>query len=116
MRWPTRAWMKRSSGSHWMTSEPTKAYDLAFLESALKEWRKLDTTIRDQFKARLQERLKSPKVPSARLHGAKNRYKIKLRTAGYRLVYEVKDHELLVLVIAVGKRENNAVYTRASGR
>ena len=39
-----------------------------------------------------------------------DRYKIKLRSAGYRLVYEVRDRELIVVVVAVGKRERNAVY------
>ena len=92
------------------------SYDLAFLDEALKEWRKLDDTIRNQFKARLAERLLNPKIPSARLHGARERYKIKLRNAGYRLVYEVKDRELIVLVVAVGKRERNEVYRIAERR
>lgn len=91
-------------------------YELAFLDEALKEWRKLDAVTRGQFKAKLAERLQNPKVPSARLHGAKERYKIKLRNAGYRLVYQVKDRELLVLVVAVGKRERNEVYRAAAGR
>ena len=91
-------------------------YALAFLDDALKEWRKLDSVTREQFKAKLTERLQNPKVPSARLHGAKERYKIKLRSAGYRLVYQVKDRELLVLVVAVGKRERNAVYKSAERR
>jgi len=85
-------------------------YELAFLDEALKEWRKLDPATRDQFKAKLTERLHNPKTPSARLHGAKERYKIKLRNAGYRLVYEVRDREVLVLVVAVGKRERNEVW------
>ena len=92
------------------------SYELAFLDDALKEWRKLDNTIRDRFKAKLAERLESPKVPSARLHGSKERYKIKLRTAGYRLVYEVRDREMLVVVVAVGKREGNEVYRVAARR
>jgi mRNA interferase RelE/StbE len=91
-------------------------YELAFLDEALKEWRKLDANTREQFKAKLAERLKNPKIPSARLHGAKERYKIKLRNAGYRLVYEVRDREVLVLVVAVGKRERNEVYKAASRR
>ena len=91
-------------------------YELAFLDEALKEWRKLGNVPREQFKAKLAERLKDPKVPSARLHGSKERYKIKLRAAGYRLVYEVKDRELLVLVVAVGKRERNEVYKAAERR
>ncbi|WP_293868572.1 type II toxin-antitoxin system RelE/ParE family toxin [uncultured Alsobacter sp.] len=91
-------------------------YELAFLDEALKEWRKLDSVTRDQFKARLSERLENPKIPSARLHGAKERYKIKLRNAGYRLVYEVRDREVLVVVVAVGKRERNEVYKKAERR
>jgi mRNA interferase RelE/StbE len=73
-------------------------YELAFLDEALKEWRKLDNATREQFKVKLAERLQNPKVPSARLHGSRERYKIKLRNAGFRLVYQVKDMELLVLV------------------
>jgi mRNA interferase RelE/StbE len=91
-------------------------YNLAFLDEALKEWRKLDSSIRAQFKAKLEERLTHPKIPSARIHSAKERYKIKLRSAGYRLVYEVRDQELLVIVVAVGKRERNAVYQAAMRR
>jgi mRNA interferase RelE/StbE len=91
-------------------------YELAFLDEALKEWRKLDNATRDQFKSKLTERLQTPTIPSARLHGAKDRYKIKLRNAGYRLVYQVKDRELLVLVVAVGKRERNEVYKSADRR
>ena len=91
-------------------------YELAFLEEALKEWRKLDNATRQQFKVKLAERLQNPKVPSARLHGSKERYKIKLRNAGFRLVYQVKDMELLVLVVAVGKRERNEVYKAAERR
>ena len=91
-------------------------YELAFLDEALKEWRKLDSVTREQFKAKLAERLKNPKIPAARLHGAKERYKIKLRNAGYRLVYEVRDRDVLVLVVAVGKRERNEVYKAALRR
>jgi len=60
--------------------------------------------------------LTNPRVPSAQLHGRKDRYKIKLRSVGYRLVYEVRDAELIALVVAVGKRERNAVYTAAMNR
>ena len=91
-------------------------YELAFLDEALKEWRRLDKATREQFKSKLAERLRNPKIPSARLHGAKGRYKIKLRNAGYRLAYQVQDHELLVLVVAVGKRERNEVYRAAERR
>jgi mRNA interferase RelE/StbE len=50
------------------------------------------------------------------LAGHKDRYKIKLRSVGYRLVYEVRDNMLMVIVVAVGKRERNAVYRVATKR
>lgn len=91
-------------------------YELGFLESALKEWRKLDATTRDQFKKKLAERLKAPRVASARLAGRTDRYKIKLRSAGYRLVYEVHDAVLIVIVVAIGRRDRKEVYKAAEGR
>jgi mRNA interferase RelE/StbE len=92
------------------------SYELAFLDDALKEWRKLDNSVRQQFKKKLAERLQQPDIPSSRLFGSKVRYKIKLRSAGFRLVYEVRESELLVVVVAVGKRERNAVYEAAGRR
>ena len=91
-------------------------YKLSFHPDALAEWRKLDTTVSQQFKKKLAERLQHPRVPAARLTGHKDRYKIKLRSVGYRLVYEVRDTVLLVIVVAVGKRERNAVYRVAVKR
>ena len=91
-------------------------YSLGFLDAALKEWRKLDEALREQFKRKLAERLENPRVSSDKLHGAKDRYKIKLRSSGYRLVYEVRDRELIVVVIAVGRRDRNAVYEKAERR
>lgn len=91
-------------------------YELAFKTSALKEWKKLGHTIRAQFKKKLAERLENPHVPSAALSGAENIYKIKLRQAGYRLVYSVEDKTVTVTVIAVGKRDRNEVYEVALAR
>ena len=91
-------------------------YELAFLEVSLKEWGKLDRNIKNQFKKKLEERLETPRVQSAKLHGHDDRYKIKLRSIGYRLVYQVNDDVVIVLVVAVGKRERNAVYKAAESR
>jgi mRNA interferase RelE/StbE len=91
-------------------------YELGFVDAALKEWRKLDSNTREQFKKKLAERCEHPRMPAARLSGSKDRYKIKLRGVGYRLVYEVRDAEILVLVLAVGKRERGQVYSAAARR
>jgi mRNA interferase RelE/StbE len=92
------------------------SYELSFHPDALSEWKKLDGSVRELFKKKLMERLSHPRVPAARLSGHKDRYKIKLRDAGYRLVYEVRDKVLVVVVIAVGKRERNMVYKIAAKR
>ena len=92
------------------------SYELGFLDVALKEWRGLDATTRSLFKKKLAERLVQPRVPSAQLSGSKDRYKIKLRSAGYRLVYEVRDAQILVLVVAVGRRDRSQVYKAAAKR
>jgi len=92
------------------------SYKLAFHADALIEWRKLDAPVSEQFKKKLAERIQRPRVPSAKLAGHKDRYKIKLRSVGYRLVYEVRDAMLVVIVVAIGKRERNAAYRAAAKR
>ena len=92
------------------------SFDLQFLPSALKEWQKLGSTVREQFKKKLTERLEAPRVPGDALHGLEQHYKIKLRSSGYRLVYRVEDQSVTVTVVAVGKRERNDVYKTAAAR
>lgn len=91
-------------------------YKLDFKKSALKEWKKLGATLQQQFKKKLIERLENPHIPAAKLSGADNLYKIKLRQSGYRLVYKVEDEVVIVTVLAVGKRERSEVYMKALGR
>ena len=98
------------SRSRWMS------FELAFHPEALREWHKLDSTVRDPCKKKLAERLIEPRVIAHRLRGSAERYKIKLRSAGYWLVCEVRDQQLLVLVFAVGRRERHAVYRQADRR
>ncbi len=91
-------------------------YKLKFLPSAKKEWDKLDNNIKSQFKSKLKKCLENPHIPANRLSGFDCAYKIKLRSAGYRLVYEVDDQKITVFIIAIGKRENNSVYDKARDR
>lgn len=91
-------------------------YSLEFKTSAQKEWKKLAQQIREQFKKKLIERLEQPRIESARLTAMPDCYKIKLRAPGYRLAYQVEDATITVIVIAVGKREDSAVYLAAAKR
>jgi mRNA interferase RelE/StbE len=91
-------------------------YSLEFLPSARREWDKLGATIRQQFVKKLRERLEQPRIQASALHGLPDHYKIKLRSAGYRLVYRVEDRRVTVVVVAVGKRDGGAVYETALKR
>jgi len=75
-------------------------YRLQFLPEARTEWDKLDGSIRQQFAKVLLRRLDHPRVPAA-LTSTPDCYKIKLRSAGFRMVYQVVDDPLLLLTIAV---------------
>ena len=92
------------------------SYTVKFREDALKEWQKLDKAIQQQFAKKLKKCCENPHVPSAKLRGIKDCYKIKLRTSGFRLVYQVIDDTLVIVVVAVGKRERSEVYNLASER
>ncbi len=85
-------------------------YELEFDPGALKEWHKLGDTVKTQFKKKLVDVLVDPRIESARLHGLHDCYKIKLKSSGYRLVYQVRDEVVMVFVVAIGKREKPAVY------
>lgn len=97
-------------------AEQTVKYKLGFKQSAQKELSKLAKPIQQQFYLKLKERLSNPHVPKDALTGMPNCYKIKLRSIGFRLVYQVTDQELIVTVVAVGKRERNEAYRKARER
>ena len=92
------------------------SYNLRFHELALAEWEKLDNSVKTQFKKKLRERLNNPHVPSTALSGMANCYKIKLRKAGYRLIYRVDDDIVYVTVIAIGVRDKLKAYSAAKKR
>jgi len=92
-------------------------YRLKFVPDAWREWMALDGSIKQALKPLLAKRLQNPHVPGSLLHRElAGCYKIKLLKQGYRLVYAVEDGELVVLVLSVGKRENNAAYLAATKR
>ncbi|BBF50997.1 type II toxin-antitoxin system RelE family toxin [Escherichia coli] len=72
--------------------------------------------LEQQFAKKLKKCSENPHIPSAKLRGLKDCYKIKLRASGFRLVYQVIDDMLIIAVVAVGKRERSHVYNLASER
>ena len=92
-------------------------YRLLFLPSALKELQDLDGSVREPMRNLFRKRLNNPNVPGGALRGGlQGYYKIKLKEHGFRLVYGVEDDALIVVVMAVDKREDSVVYRSAVAR
>ncbi len=93
------------------------AYRLRFEADAWEEWKALDGASKAALRQALIKRLDNPHVPASMLKvPLAGCYKIKLQKLGYRLVYEVLDDVVVVLVLAVGRRANSAAYTVATER
>ncbi|MGE6169788.1 type II toxin-antitoxin system RelE family toxin [Aeromonas media] len=92
-------------------------FDIEFDDRALPEWRSLDRAVREQLQKKLAKLVEQPHVPKNALHGnLAGCYKVKLLKAGVRLVYKVEDEQLVILIVAVGKRDKHTVYKAASAR
>ncbi len=90
-------------------------HSLQMGSAAQKSWRKLDKGVKEQFIKVLDRRLDEPRILSAALSGElEGFYKIKIAKSGHRLVYWVNEEEIVLLVVAVGKREDGKVYRQAA--
>ena len=86
-------------------------YSIEFKPRAQKVYNKLDPSVKRQVSEALERRALNPHISGARLSGnLSGHYKIKLKRLGLRVIYSVEDERLLILVLAVGKRENNEIY------
>ncbi len=79
-------------------------YKIKFTPVSNKEWKKIDSSIRAQFRKKLEKVVLNPRILKNKLSGYENIYKIKLQKSGFRIAYEVKDKEIVLLVISVGKQ------------
>ena len=96
---------------------PKYRYRLKFVPSAWAEWRAPDGFVKEPLRKLLRKRLDQPHVPGGALQGElAGYYKIKLREQGIRLVYGVEDDVLVVMVMAIDRREDSVVCRLAIAR
>jgi len=88
-------------------------YKVVFRKRAKNAFDRLDPVLQRQLARKLLERSHNPRVPADALSGMRDCYKIKLRSSGLRLAYLVQDDRIVLLVLAVGKREREEVYREA---
>ncbi|WP_244902324.1 type II toxin-antitoxin system RelE family toxin [Gluconobacter frateurii] len=76
----------------------------------------IDLTLAIQLKKKIDKIRENPHIKANKLKDMPNCYKIKLRAAGLRGVYQVNDQTVTVLLVAVGKRDKSEVYEQAKKR
>jgi mRNA interferase RelE/StbE len=77
--------------------------------AAARELRKFDPPVRRRIQAVLELLADEPRPPSAkRLVGGSGEWRV--RTGDYRVIYEIYDHRLLILVLRIAHRRE--VYNR----
>lgn len=78
-------------------------YRITLSPMAARQLRKLDAQVRRRIQAALELLAEQPRPPSAiRLVGGSGEWRV--RTGDYRIVYEIEDDRLLIVVLRVGHR------------
>lgn len=82
-------------------------YELHFLSSAKKEFAKLDLVAQKIIKEKLLILVEDPNTLKNNIKALKGEYKgkFRLRIGEYRVVFQVKDKELIIIVVRVGHRK-----------
>lgn len=86
-------------------SRPHVTYRIALAPSAARQLRKFDPPVRRRIQAALELLAREPRPPAAtRLVGGAGEWRV--RTGDYRIIYEIQDDILLVLVLRVAHRRD----------
>jgi len=82
-------------------------YTLNFLNSAKKEFKKLDSVAQKNIKEKLILLTTNPDVLKNNIKALKGEYKgkFRLRIKEYRVIFQVKDEELIIIVVRIGHRK-----------
>ena len=95
-------------------------YNFKFHPEAKKELKKLNNAIQILFTKKLKRIINSPEIGldlgnknNLNLSGFK---KVYFNNRKHRIVYEIIEDEILIHIIAIGKREDMDVYKKANNR
>ncbi len=82
-------------------------YALTFLSNAKKELKKIDTNAQRTIKEKLILLTTNPDILKNNIKALKGEYKgkFRLRVNQYRIIFQVKDEELIIVIIRIGHRK-----------
>ncbi len=75
---------------------------------------KLDKRIKEIIRRKIEKLIEEPYLGFPLRGNLAGFYKLKV--SNYRIVYKIQNDRLIILIIAIGKRDNNLVYEIAFGR
>ena len=82
------------------------SYQVALTPAAARQLRKLDPQSRRRIQAAIELLAADPRPPSAiQVVGGGGEWRV--RTGDYRIIYEIHDQQLLIVVLGVGHRREN---------
>ena len=84
-------------------------YELRFRPAALRQLRKLDSQIARRIKSATEALRAEPRPSGVKALAGQHGW-LRIRVGDYRIIYEVRDSELVVLVIQIGHRSH--IYDR----
>ncbi len=82
-------------------------YKLIFLTSAKREFGKLGSVVQKSIKEKLTLLAENPEVLKNNIKALKGEHKgkFRLRVRQYRVIFQIKDEELIITIIRIGHRK-----------
>lgn len=80
------------------------SFELRFKESVTKDLRRIPGKDIKRILTRIEALRREPRPPGSEKLSAQERYRI--RQGAYRIIYEIVDHELVIIVVKVGHRRD----------
>jgi mRNA interferase RelE/StbE len=77
-------------------------YAVEFLPSTAQELSKLEPVIRRRLARRIDRLARDPRAGAVKLRGAEDMWRV--RVGDYRILYQVQEDRLVILVIRIGHR------------
>ncbi|MBK8040055.1 MAG: type II toxin-antitoxin system RelE/ParE family toxin [Verrucomicrobiaceae bacterium] len=81
------------------------AYTLEFEKAAIRSLKKLPPQVTGQVEADIRQLCQEPRPPGCKkLKGHSNLWRV--RSGDYRVIYQIRDERLIVLIVDVGHRSS----------
>ncbi len=79
-------------------------YKIVFTKNAYKSFRRIPENVVDRIRKKLDQIAKDPYTKRSNVTKLQNRQGYRLRVGDWRVIYDIRTDELIILVLKVGSR------------